>query len=290
MASIKDVELAVGDLTTPFKEEPTDFFDETTYGEIQNDYVVFKLKGNQKKGVYIDGQDDVVNPATGKTERIRLLTGVSTIWLSEQKDVDKEYIRNNKRSLEFRGRVCRISKLDTAGLEFARICNSNISVKNRIRVPRFEFFEYDPARQAEEAMKREMLELDMAIAAKEMDKDKLKKYASFIGVQLVNELGQVKPENAIRQEVMLFAKKNPSVFDSLIKNSKEVDIHWQIKSAILENLIDISKEPGSAHWGSGGIIAKIPAGKNPVKYLTDLAMTNSEDGRNFLNNLKSISK
>lgn len=256
----------------------------------QNEYVIFKLKSSQKRGVYIDGQDDVLNPQTGKTERIRLISGISSIWMSEQKDLDKDFVKNNRRSLEFRGRVCRISKLDTAALEFARVCNSNIDVKKRIKTPRFEFFEYDPAREAEQRMKKEMLELEMAIKAKEMDAETLKKVASFIGVQLNNELGVKKPEVAVRQEVMLYAKKNCTAFQMIVNNIKEVEIHWQIKSAIISNQIDIAKSPGSAYWGSGGFITKLMDSKNPVKNLTNFALSNTPDSIEFLNKLNTISK
>jgi len=288
MASIADVEGAMGISRQESENVVVDIHN--SYGSVGNQFVIFKLKGNQKKGVYIDGTDDVLNPKTGKAERIRLLTGVSSIWMSDQKDIDKEYIRNNRRSLEFKARICRINKMDTAALEFARMCNSNLEVKNRLRAPRFEFFEYDPAKQAEESLKKEMLELEMAIKAKEMDSDTLKKYASFIGVHLVNELAQVKPESALRQEVMLYAKKNSTVFQAMVDNVQEVEIHWQIKSAIISNQIDIAKQPGSAYWGSGGFITKMASKMNPVKQLTELAMTNTTEGREFLSKLKSISK
>lgn len=288
MASIADVEGAMGISRQESENVVVDIHN--SYGSVGNQFVIFKLKGNQKKGVYIDGTDDVINPKTGKAERIRLLTGISSIWMSDQKDVDKEYIRNNRRSLEFKARICRINKMDTAALEFARMCNSNLEVKNRLRAPRFEFFEYDPAKQAEESLKKEMLELEMAIKAKEMDSDTLKKYASFIGIHLVNELAQVKPESALRQEVMLYAKKNSTVFQVMVDNIQEVEIHWQIKSAIISNQIDIAKQPGSAYWGSGGFITKMASKMNPVKQLTELAMTNTTEGREFLSKLKSISK
>lgn len=288
MASIADVEGAMGISRQESENVVVDIHN--SYGSVGNQFVIFKLKGNQKKGVYIDGTDDVINPKTGKAERIRLLTGISSIWMSDQKDVDKEYIRNNRRSLEFKARICRINKMDTAALEFARMCNSNLEVKNRLRAPRFEFFEYDPAKQAEESLKKEMLELEMAIKAKEMDSDTLKKYASFIGIHLVNELAQVKPESALRQEVMLYAKKNSTVFQAMVDNIQEVEIHWQIKSAIISNQIDIAKQPGSAYWGSGGFITKMASKMNPVKQLTELAMTNTTEGREFLSKLKSISK
>jgi hypothetical protein len=288
MASIKDVEVSVGPMVTPLKND--DIVGGDDFNAVANDFVIFKMKGNQKRGVYIDGQDDVLNPKTGRTERIRLLTGVSTIWMSEQKDLDKEYVRNNRRSLEFRGRVCRINKLDTAALEFARICNSNVEAKNRVKVPRFEFFEYDPIKQAEASLKKEMLELDMAIKAKEMDSEMSKKFASFIGLNLINELGQAKPETAIKQEIMLYAKRNPQIFEKMLNSQQEIEIHWQIKSALLNNFIDISKTPGAVYWGSGGLISKIPSGTNAVKYLTDLALTNTEEGKAFLTKLKTLTK
>lgn len=287
MASIKDVEHAMN--SGPSTNSTVEFTGED-FSSVGTEYVIFKLKGNQKKGVYIDGTDDVINPKTGRTERIRLLTGVSTIWFSEQKDVDKDYVRNNRRSLEFRGRICRINRMDTAALEFARICNSNMEVKNRIKSPRFEFFEYDPVKQAEESLRREMLELEMAIKAKEMSTETIKKFASFIGLQIVNELGQTKPDQALKQEVMLYAKKNPVVFQKMTESMQEVEVHWQVKSAILANQIDVSKTPGSAFWGTGGFITKLPTATNAVKHLTDLAMTNTDEGRNFLNKLKSLSK
>ena len=82
-------------------------------------YYVFKLVSNTRKGgVHVPGIDDVVNPATGKMERIRLLTGVDTIWLKEQKDVTQEYAKMNQRNLSFvRGtKILRIPEWDHTAL------------------------------------------------------------------------------------------------------------------------------------------------------------------------------
>ena len=82
MANLSDVESAMkGD--TIFDENIIVDID-NNYNHVENDFVIFKLKSNQKRGVYIDGTDDVINPKTGKTERVRLLTGVSTIWKNLQ--------------------------------------------------------------------------------------------------------------------------------------------------------------------------------------------------------------
>ncbi len=75
--------------------------------------------GGLDSPVHVPGIDDVINPQTGKMERVRLLSGVDTIWLKEQKDVTPEYARNNLRSLSFlRGtKILRIPEWDTTALE-----------------------------------------------------------------------------------------------------------------------------------------------------------------------------
>src|ERR1700689_3160221 len=64
--------------------------------------VIFKLAGQNRRSVYIDGICDVINPKTKLKERMRLLRGVSEIWLKEQKDIPKEYIDKNRITLHFR--------------------------------------------------------------------------------------------------------------------------------------------------------------------------------------------
>jgi len=40
--------------------------------------------------------------------------------------------------------------------------------------------------------------------------------------------------------------------------------------------------------GGGGHIGKIPAGRKPVEYLTELAMTNSNEGKQFKQQLETL--
>src|SRR5690348_10435148 len=59
-------------------------------------YYIFKLvDSNKKGGVRLASTDDVVNPATGRTERIRLLNGVDSVWIKDQKDLPKDYHLSN---------------------------------------------------------------------------------------------------------------------------------------------------------------------------------------------------
>ena len=255
-------------------------------------YHIFKLINRTRRGgVHVPGIDDVINPATGKMERIRLLSGVDTIWVKEQKDITPEYVRNNLRSLSFvRGtKILRIPEWDTTALEFARITRHNVGSASNKTGSQFEFYEYDPAREQEELFKREALELEMAILAKEMPSDKMRKHAAFLGIRLIDDLGMPKTDDGLRREYMVYAKRNPDYFQRT-KDSKEIDIMWLIKRAILDSKIEIGREPGKIYWSNGGgLIGVMSKQDTPEKYLLNLALTNTQEGEAFRDQLKKIS-
>lgn len=255
-------------------------------------YTIFKLVKPKRRGnVHIDGTDDVINPKTGKQERIRLLAGVSTIWMSEQMEqkIAPEYISQNKRSLKFmRGGIVLIPNWDTAALEFAQVCNSNIGNPKRKKGTTWEFFEYNPQKQAEEAMKRDMLGLDMAIKAREMSEEDVRKYASFIKVVFYDEYQQPKPPEALRRELMLYASKFPEKFNEMTGDKQaEVNLQFMVKNAIISNKIDLGNLP-DVRFGTGQFICKLPPGAQPLQYLTDLGSTNSEEGKSFKEQLSKL--
>lgn len=253
-------------------------------------YHIFKLVDTKKKGgTYIPNIDDVINPDTGKEERMRLLVGVDSVWIKEQKHLDADYVRQNSKSLVFpRGqKILRIPDWDKTALQFARLSRHNIGNPNRKQGSKFEFFEYDPVKQSQEALERESLEIDMAIIARELDEVSLRKYSSFLKLSMVDEIGEPKTPAALRKELMLYAKRNPRQFQDLVNNkSKEIEVSYQIKKLILSAKIDIGSQPGRAFWSKGGgLIGIIPNGRQPADYLTELALTNSEEGRQFYKQL-----
>lgn len=261
--------------------------------EVHQEYFIFKLVDTKKKGgVYIPNIDDVINPDTNNVERIRLLSGVPSIWVKDQKDLTSDYVRSNSRSLSFpRNTKClRIPSWDKTALDFARLCRHNIGAPNRKTGSRFEFFEYNPAKQAEEALNRELLEIDMATLASELTVEQTKKYLIFLKQPLTDEVGELKQDKSLKRDLMLFAKRNPIEFQKIVNHkSKEVEIGYLVKKLVGANKIDISTKPGRAFWADGGgLIGVIPKGKDARDYLTDLALTNSEDGRNFQEQLSTL--
>jgi hypothetical protein len=265
---------------------------QTAQAQQGTQYHIFKLVNNTRKGgVHVPGIDDVINPATNRMERVRLLTGVDTIWLKEQKDITPEYVKNNQRSLSFvRGtKILRIPDYDHTALEFARITRHNIGSPSNKTGSHFEFYEYNPAREQEEMLRREELEIDMAILAKGMAADKMRKHAAFLGLRLIDDLGMPKTDDGIRREYIVYAKRYPEYFQRTVE-SKEVELAWSIKRAILDGKIEIGREPGRVYWANGGGLIGSYSTKNESaeKYLLNLATTNSEEGRIFKERLQQI--
>lgn len=254
-------------------------------------YHVFKLVSNTRKGgVHVPGIDDVINPATGKMERIRLLSGVDTIWMKEQKDVTPEYANNNRRSLSFvRGtKILRIPEWDHTALEFARLTRHNIGSPSNKTGSHFEFYEYNPAKEQEEMLKREELEIEMAILAKGMEASKMRKHAAFLGLRLIDDLGMAKTDDGIRREYIIYAKRYPDYFQKTV-DSREVEYAWLIKRAISEAKIEVGREQGRVHWSNGGgLIGSYAKTENPEQYLLNLALTNTEEGRIFKERLQQL--
>lgn len=261
--------------------------------KVEQKFVIFKLVDTNKKGgVYIPNVDDVYNPDTKTVERIRLLSGIPTIWVKEQGNLDKDFIRQNSRSLEFpRGtKILRIPVWDATALSFARTCRHNIGSPNRKTGSRFEFFEYDPEAQQKAALEKEMLEIDMAIKASQEPEESMRKHANFLGIVSFDEFGIPKSPDGIRREYVLAAKRNPKLFEKTL-GTKDVEVSYLIKRAISDSKIDLGSQNGSISWASGGgIICKVPAGRKANEYLLELALTNSEEGKKFLHQLESFVK
>lgn len=298
MASIKDVQYALqgepaDKLVSKLGKDVSGLvkYDPKNPPKTDGEWVIFKLvESNKKGGVYLPAVDDVINPATGKIERIRLLSGVDTIWQKEQKDVTPEYVKKNLRNIEFpRGiKIRRVSSRDKTMLEFLRLCNANVGNINRVSGSRFEIYEYDFAAAEKEAFAREEFELEMALLAKQMDEKKMRKHAAFLGIRLVSDIGEPKSADGVRREYVMYAKRNPEYFKRTM-DTEQIEISWLVRKGISESLIEVNREPGKVYWAEGGgMICVMPIGSDAQQYLTDLALTNTEEGIKFKEQLKKV--
>lgn len=301
---IKDIEYAMkGEQPAIAPKEP-DYVPEAA--PIKNDtptndgFVVYKLVKNKEGGTYIPNVDYVIDPRTVTKEKpngdgpemIRLLKGVNTIWAKEQEKLDKEFIKRSGRFIEFpKGtKFLSIPTWDTAAIEFMDVCRHNIRNPNRKTGSKFEFFKYDPQEVAKARYEKEVLEMEMTVKANAQPYEKMKKHAFYLGITLTNELGALKKEGELRLDYMLSAKRDPQRFKDSF-DSKEVDILFKVRSAILDAKIDTGRGDGKIYWGNGGgLICAMPSGSTDIaRYLTKLALTPEDDGKRFLQQLNEIS-
>jgi|SRR6185503_1581087 len=275
---------------------PPDIFQEEK-AQPKTDYnVIFKLVKPKKGRTWLDNCcDNVKNPKTGKSERIWLLNGAHSIWDSEIENIlkDKDRYNRARRGMDiiFVDGVCRIKSSDERFLEFMRVHKKNVG-KARAGAGNLDFYEYSPADEQQERHKKQLLKVQMVLKAGEMDCSENgigRKLAAFLGIKMTDqEIGIPKEPQEIQTELMLKADTDPVTFQKYV-DSKEVEIAWMVRKAIVENKIDLGGESKSVTWSNGkGFITKIPSTRKPYEYLSELAMTNSDEGRRFLEQLKTI--
>jgi len=253
-------------------------------------YVIFRLVKKGQRRLRVDGIcDGVVNPKTKRRERIWLLRGADSIWQSELTDLlkDKEYVSKNRVSLLFEDGICRVPTDDDRMLEFARANAHNVG-KDRTGSGKYDYYEYNAGEEQKLRYEKQLTKINTVLKIKDMADEPMKKLASFLGIVFYDELGQQKGTDGVRTELLMKADSQPDVVNKYI-DSKEVEIAFMVKKAIIDAKIDLTGQQGNAIWSDGkGFIAKIPSVRKPYEYLTELAMTNSSEGKAFKEQLESM--
>jgi hypothetical protein len=299
MATLRDVQFAMhGEQDVVNSNHDDDYVPElkikkTDKPDEDNGYVIFKLVRKNSNGVYIQPIDYVINPKEPEKglQMIRLLEGVSSIWASDQKDIPEAKAGKMMRFIEWPkgSRFMSVPKWDKAKLEFLELCCHNRLNPNRTKSSKTEFFKYDPEHVAKEKLAQETKEIEMLLKAQQQPFEKMKKHAFYLGIKLTHDLtGAPKSEEAVRMEYLIYAKRNPSDFEASF-DSKEVDIYYKIRQAVIDSKLDIARGDGRIYWGkNGGVVCNIPKSDNPIKYLTELALTNTKEGKEFKQELERI--
>lgn len=248
--------------------------------------VIFKLRNHPNGKVHLDGIDDVFDPETKQMRRIRILRGVAEIWQDKQEKIDPKYVDKNRISLTFiQGGIVLDETKDAHLIKAARLMNGNEGNPNRLPGKKRPFYEWDPAAQEKAAFEREMEEYKVVELAMSVPFEKAKKHALFLGVIITNEMGEIRGEDGIRALYAREAKKDPKRFrDSL--DSKEVEIKYLLRRAIIEAKIDIST--ANIKWPAGGAICKLPHGREPLDYLVEFALLPQDESKDFLDRLQKL--
>ena len=236
----------------------------------------------------MEGIDDVMHPERKRIERVRLLTGYPSIWVEDQKSLEKTFVERNRRSLIFDRRVLRIPDYDSTALEFLSVCNANVDNPNKKGTRKLTFFEWNPQRQAEVERKKRLDRIEAIKFATMATVEDMRKHANYLGINATDDLGFPKSDDAMRNDYELYAESQPSKFMQSA-GSKEVEVAFVVKKAILDSKIDLTAKAGSAYWANdGGFICRIPSGVKPQDYLVEYAMLPQEESKQFLNQLKKL--
>ena len=252
-------------------------------------FKIFKLSDTKKNGRYhMEGIDDVWNEKKGRMERIRLLRGYPSIWVEDQKGLEKSFVEQNRRSLIFDRRVLRIAEYDVEALEFLSLCNANLDNPNKKGTRKITFFQWNPQRTAELERAKRVAKVEAIKYASLASEEEMRKHCNFLGITFTDELGMPKSMDALRNDYELYAEAQPNKFMQSA-GSKEVEIAFIVKKALIDNKIDTTTKRGSAYWSNnGGFICKIPADKKPQNYLVEFAMFPQDESKAFLEQLKKL--
>jgi len=252
-------------------------------------YKVYKLTDTTKKGKYhMEGVDDVWNPKNNRMERIRLLNGFPSLSIDDQKHLEKAFLEKNRRSLVFDARILRVPDWDMAAIEFLEKSNANIDNPHKKGTRKLTFFEWNPHRQAEIERKKRIAKVEAIKYASMASTEEMRKHSNYLGINFTDELGFPKSDEALRNDYELYAEAQPNKFMQSA-GSKEVEVAYIVKKAILDNKIDVHSKRGSAYWaGDGGFICKIPGTAQPKDYLVEYAMMPNDESQQFLSQLKKL--
>lgn len=269
---------------------PTDILPEDVLPETRN--YIFKLVKKKRGRLNLDNCcDNVTNPKTKSPERIWLFNGARSIWDSELEHILKDKNRYERarvgRDIVFKDGILMVPSSDVLMLEFLRANIHNVGTR-RTGSGKYDFYEYDAKQEQQDRMAKQLFKIEMVGKAKDMDEKAAKKLASYFGISAYDEIGQLKTPAGIKTELMIKADNDPVTFAKYV-DSKEVEVAYLVKKGILDAKIDTNTGNGIARWANGkGEICKIPQGRKPYEYLTELAMTNSEDGKQFKAQLEQI--
>lgn len=283
-----------GSNTLPLQESSFTFPDSTALPTVvppEQQYVVFMLVKKKQKKLTLDGIcHNVINPKTNEPETIWLLRGARSIWGSElvEQLKDKAYLNRNRLSLQFRDGMCRIPVTEKRMLEYARHHQDNVG-KNRGGSGKYDFYEYDAAEEQKMRHDARMNRIRLIQVISEMTDDKMVKLALFLGIKPYDdEVGLPRTPDGFRTELLIKADTQPETVLRYI-NKPEVEISYLIRKGIMEGKIDLGGQTGNIIWaGNAAFICKLPQNRKAIEYLTEFAMTNSNEGRIFKEQLESI--
>lgn len=248
----------------------------------EKNYVVFELIERSDDPLkpfrpvhYISAKDYIFDENLGRERAIRYLEGASSIYVDEQ-NVDPAYARVG--TIEFhRGRIL-VQKNQTTLLAYLRASNQNEGKAERNTPKPPVYRELVPELQAEKefdlkALKRKAE--DTAWHDVDNNLEAVYHYARVLGINTTTLT-----EKQVINKYIEFAEKKPDVFLKYHKSPRNTQKYFAM-TAFDKGIVNSRDVAGTIAWSdTKGVITAVPAGKDPVEYLTDFLM-DSENEKTF---------
>lgn len=251
---------------------------------------IFRLSNDKRKGtVQLDLEEDVIDPATGKTRRMRVLRGAQSIWFDEQPPTvfPPDYVKKNVRTLDFNRGKCVVALYDHLLIKAAELSNRNTGNKNKQGHKDIYFYEWNPTEMSAKAMQDEEEVIKAMGVAFNSKMDEIIPHAQYLGLSFQDEMGQQLNPDAIRASYIKTAKNHAKRFLTSL-HSPTVQIAHKIRKASAEGKIDLGRQPGAAYWTDGGFITALPEGRDAIDFLIEFAMLPGDTNAAFANQLREM--
>lgn len=255
---------------------------------------IFILSNDKRKGtVSLDVEEDVIDPATGKQRRMRLLRGAQSIWMDEQPPsvFPLDYVKKNILTLEFNKGVCLIPVNQPLMIQAAELTNRNEAVRKTMgalaKHKDIYFYEWNPVAQNQKAIEEENDVIQAMQLAMTTPIDEVVPHAQYLNIQFADEQGVPLDEGALRAAYIRKAKNDAKKFLNSI-HSPTVKLAHMVRKAIAGGKIDLGKQAGAAYWVDGGFISALPQGRDAVEFLIEFAGTPGDANTAFHNQLRQL--
>jgi len=256
---------------------------------------IFILSNDKRMGtVSLDVEEDVIDPATGKQRRMRLLRGAQSIWFDEQLPnvFPEKYVNKNILTLEFKKGICILPVRDGLKIKAAQLTNRNVANKKKygdLAIPKdIYFYEWNPSEINKKALDDQNDIIKAMQLAATAPMAEMVAHANYLNIPFADEMGVPYTEDTLRTAYSRSAMNDADRFLKSI-HSPTVKLAFMVKKAIDGGKIDLGKQPGAAYWVDGGFISALPQGRDAVDFLIEFAGTPGEANVAFQNQLRELS-
>lgn len=205
-----------------------------------------------KKNVPLITEFYAINPETGKQDRVRLVKGHPSIWMSEQGDLkDVKWVKDRVGLKGDMGGNLLVRESDKRMVEFMEISPQNRDTPDRPGIPKL-FYRFDVVANEKEKAVKINLEATATQYAWSLGMDRVQILCDYFGIGGLTEEGK-------RMGLYEFAKGSPQKFLDAT-NSEKTPIVAYIRKAINKSYISVSAAKDSLRWADGRTIVNLPLG------------------------------